>query len=80
MLKALTALCLIYTYSMYINAFSKDTLYQFTVDTHMWCTLVVLTAVRVDVPIETLKNSAPYLHQMCGEALSLVALVLPELF
>ena len=62
----------------------------------MWCTLVVLTAVRVEVlsslllcsiqcaPFgmitigdnvmhnETLKNLAPYLHQMCGEVLSLV--------
>ena len=34
---------------MYINDFSKDTLYPFIVDTHMWCTLVVLTAVRVHV-------------------------------
>ena len=32
-----------------MNDFSKDTLYPFTVDTHMWCTLVVLTAVRVDL-------------------------------
>ena len=48
-MKVLTALCLICTYSIYINDFSKDTLYPFTVDTHMWFTLVVLTAVKVDL-------------------------------
>ena len=30
----------VHNYSMYTNDFSKDKLHQFSVDTHMWFTLV----------------------------------------